>query len=55
MLNNLLLCAETQMQGTTIKQENIDINKTASDNVLLLNPLADKKCIKIKISTEDTL
>ena len=56
MLNNLLLWAKTQMQGTTIKQQNIDINALVKDNIELLNPLAEKKSIKITTTIpENTL
>ena len=56
MLNNLLLWAKTQMQGSTIKQQNIDINALVKDNIELLNPLAEKKSIKITTTIpENTL
>lgn len=47
MLSNLLLWAKTQMQGSIIKPQLVDINILVKDSILLLNPLAKKKSIKI--------
>ncbi|QWX85196.1 hypothetical protein H0I23_06045 [Cellulophaga sp. HaHaR_3_176] len=47
MLNNLLVWAKTQMDGIVLNKDNIDINTIAKDTILLLNPLAQKKEIKI--------
>ncbi len=50
MLNNLLIWAKTQMTGIEVKKQNIDIQKTVEDTVLLLTPFADGKNIFIKNS-----
>ncbi|MBM1107167.1 tetratricopeptide repeat protein [Aurantibacter crassamenti] len=47
MLNNLLLWAKTQMQGAKIKPQQIDVNDIVDENIVLLNPLAERKAITI--------
>ncbi len=47
MLNNLLVWAKTQMEGIVVKQVNLDVNSIASKTILLLEPIAKKKDIKI--------
>ncbi|MBU2996314.1 tetratricopeptide repeat-containing sensor histidine kinase [Cellulophaga baltica] len=47
MLNNLLVWANSQMEGITLKQVNIDIYKNATKTISLLEPIAKKKEINI--------
>ncbi|MDC0008314.1 HAMP domain-containing histidine kinase, partial [bacterium] len=47
MLNNLLVWARTQMLGTILNQENIDVNELVQNTVSILNTTAKNKKISL--------
>jgi len=47
MLNNLLVWAKTQMNGSTIKPKNLNVGTLVNENIELLTPIAEKKFITL--------
>lgn len=47
-LDNLLNWAKSQMQGISAKPVDIEVREMVEENILLLNPMADEKKIRLK-------